>query len=647
MASINPFLPIQEGTGTPSPENVRPIKPAVSIAGGKNLLKIDSSLKRGSQSFLDLELTETGVIVGDSSVNGGFLVQVKPNVTYTFSFDSEYYGGSLHVRVWKEDIKTSTVTLIVNLTNRKAATFTTDSETECIRCGFYIYGVGLNQTIFNMQLEEGSTATAYEPYRPLDIYGGYLDIANSRIVEEWDYADLFSLTWNTATSNRARSSSLANGIEIPATTGTIPKTVCEKYTPVQASASLNTYKTSMCVSWEGVLIFYYDGENLPSGGMAYKLATAVAHSLSPTQLAQAMEQLGIKLSSTLIDARRRILLNTPHIVTASGSIASFNTDMKAPLKECKIHFLPVQSGSGDPSPDNIRPITGWTGLNICLTGNNIWDEVLVEGPLGSSGTVIIGSSTRRTTSFIPVKGGSTYRFCGPNKAAYGRIAYCDKDKNPIYVDITNGIPIGPFTARDGACYMQVTLGSSYGTVYGNDISFNYPSSDTVYHAHEGNEIQQVSFGENGTIYGGYVDLLKGELIEEWKEVDLGSLNWSKMNNYNVYSAKIADMVSAMITQTVMAENYKFFSATSSIVTMPDKSIKNHDSNNSVYVMDTDYTTSSDVSAFKTAMAGMKMVYKLATPITYQLTPQQLKSLKGINNIWSDTNDAIEVKYWTH
>ena len=57
-----------------------------------------------------------------------------------------------------------------------------------------------------------------------------------------------------------------------------------------------------------------------------------------------------------LNLRQRILLNQPHIESASGDIANFTTDMKAPLKECKVYFNPIQEGSGDPSLDNIRDI---------------------------------------------------------------------------------------------------------------------------------------------------------------------------------------------------------------------------------------------------------------------------------------------------
>ena len=43
-----------------------------------------------------------------------------------------------------------------------------------------------------------------------------------------------------------------------------------------------------------------------------------------------------------------------------------------------------------------------------------------------------------------------------------------------------------------------------------------------------------------------------------------------------------------------------------------------------------------------------VVYPLRTPtLITTLTPIQLKSLIDTNNIWSNANGNIEVKYWTH
>ena len=46
----------------------------------------------------------------------------------------------------------------------------------------------------------------------------------------------------------------------------------------------------------------------------------------------------------------------------------------------------------------------------------------------------------------------------------------------------------------------------------------------------------------------------------------------------------------------------------------------------------------------TPTTGAQVVYKLATPITYQLTPQEIEALVGENNVWSDSNEAVTLTY---
>jgi hypothetical protein len=53
---------------------------------------------------------------------------------------------------------------------------------------------------------------------------------------------------------------------------------------------------------------------------------------------------------------------------------------------------------------------------------------------------------------------------------------------------------------------------------------------------------------------------------------------------------------------------------------------------------------SDATAFKAAMNGVQLVYELATPIELQLTPTQVKSLKGYNNISANTGNILKVEY---
>lgn len=91
--------------------------------------------------------------------------------------------------------------------------------------------------------------------------------------------------------------------------------------------------------------------------------------------------------------------------TASGSIASFTDGAdNIPLKSCIVHVEPVQAGSGDPSPDNVRPITGWTGCEVQRTGKN-----LLPFPFDTASGTSFGGLTVTYTDdgVITVKGTKT------------------------------------------------------------------------------------------------------------------------------------------------------------------------------------------------------------------------------------------------
>ena len=47
-----------------------------------------------------------------------------------------------------------------------------------------------------------------------------------------------------------------------------------------------------------------------------------------------------------------------------ASIATFTDGSDMPLKSLTATIEAVQEGSGDPSPENVRPISGWTGCEV-------------------------------------------------------------------------------------------------------------------------------------------------------------------------------------------------------------------------------------------------------------------------------------------
>lgn len=48
-----------------------------------------------------------------------------------------------------------------------------------------------------------------------------------------------------------------------------------------------------------------------------------------------------------------------------------------------------------------------------------------------------------------------------------------------------------------------------------------------------------------------------------------------------------------------------------------------------------------VEEWRTWLASnpLQLCYELATPVTYHLTPQEVDTLLGVNNVWADTGDT--------
>ena len=72
-------------------------------------------------------------------------------------------------------------------------------------------------------------------------------------------------------------------------------------------------------------------------------------------------------------------------VNKKGELIKFLSEGKANIRSCKVHFSPKQEGEGAPSPDNVRPIIGWTGVDITHCGKNLFDEKNASGAYSRGG----------------------------------------------------------------------------------------------------------------------------------------------------------------------------------------------------------------------------------------------------------------------
>lgn len=95
--------------------------------------------------------------------------------------------------------------------------------------------------------------------------------------------------------------------------------------------------------------------------------------------------------------------------TASGNPLTFLTDLARPLKSCLATWQPHQSGTGDPSPENVRPVLGMDGVTVWHTGKNIIDKTqFVDGKVWWQGSMLHGYNANCASPKIPVVPGATY-----------------------------------------------------------------------------------------------------------------------------------------------------------------------------------------------------------------------------------------------
>lgn len=224
----------------------------------------------------------------------------------------------------------------------------------------------------------------------------------------------------------------------------------------------------------------------------------------------------------------------------NSTTGMFYTDMVAPLKKMLVNITPIQSGSGTPSPTNVRPISGHTSVSVTVS------------PTAS------------------------------------------------------------------------------------------PSDGTTY---------TTALGR--TVYGGTLDVLSGALTVDRAMADLGTLTWGKASgsasNVRFYSLSLQSVIKKMpdnnTAGNIICSDYENTTANKGYSGKVHPAItEDRDGTISVY---NEAYASVTASEFKTAMRGVQLCYELATPQTYQLTPQQINTLMGNNAVIVDGASAIEVVYLSH
>lgn len=148
----------------------------------------------------------------------------------------------------------------------------------------------------------------------------------------------------------------------------------------------------------------------------------------------------------------------------------------------------------------------------------------------------------------------------------------------------------------------------------------------------------ITFGSEGTVYGGTLDVVTGELTLTKRMVKVGSLTWSYTSDY-FYAWPTGKAAGNF---NLLSDTFATTSSTT-IDGMTNAQIKGNASNNAIYVKDNAYTSA---AAFKSGRANAVIVYDLATPEVIKIPTPELRLRIGSNYFWSDTGN-ITLTYATN
>ncbi len=292
---------------------------------------------------------------------------------------------------------------------------------------------------------------------------------------------------------------------------------------------------------------------------------------------------------------------------------------------------PIQSGSGTPSPTNVRPITGRTECVVDRVGRNLVDiSAILDGKTLSTedGSVQTGTETSYVTDYIPVSKNQTIYI--PATGTTRRWFYDTSKTAKVYLNNKGAQVYTP--TEDG--FIRVTANKT--TVGINDFQIEYGNTSTAYVPYS-HDTATITFGQ--TVYGGSVDFKTGKVTVTHGLFDMGnewaydSASWPNPVFYAFLpDAKTFASSTRLICDTYSQSERNATNNWGTVALMHDKELQIKSLSTQIYVMDTNYN---DATAFATAMSGHYICYELATPIELTLTPAELELLKGYNYITSN------------
>lgn len=337
-----------------------------------------------------------------------------------------------------------------------------------------------------------------------------------------------------------------------------------------------------------------------------------------------------------------------YIEVSDAALASFETNAALPIRALTLDIEPIQEGTGDPSPENVRPITGRESAVVISAGKNIFKSTTITDTTNNVSFSYDG------TGLVTLKrlGTSTSSSAVPAAALFSQI--CQWLKAGTYtlscsrVSGTGNAQAQIYTVQNGGSVQIAVTSNTTTFTLSEDMNVSVralvrasDSPDGVWSiqlevgsaaaAYEPAHVQSVPFTFGQTVYGGVLDVAAGTLtITKAYVKDDTPADYGRNGATSYYLGKAAApgiITPAGGSAEVISDRFK----SANEATTPGVCFINPTGNirfNTTAPFD-------DVPAMLAGIGVPEFVYLLAEPVVVELTPQQIETLIGTNNVWSD------------
>lgn len=325
---------------------------------------------------------------------------------------------------------------------------------------------------------------------------------------------------------------------------------------------------------------------------------------------------------------------------------------------CKASWEPAQDGSGEPSPENIRPIKGRDSVAVTRCGENLLNiapftkqtmqgisyEYVVNGGIHISGTALANAvSPMFSVWYLPP---GKYYGLDSGKGIGSSIVVQRNGKN-VWLSVK-----GTFVILAGDVIKFWCLSVNSGTTLDKTV---YPyivpgtTAPTAYTPYIG---QTATLTLPETIYGGTVDAVSGSCEKAWNEIALiNTYSWyASTNQYRTfYCVNIKNITRTTIENSEYAKNWKCTHFKSEAYSHAQSGDRNNTVSFQSYRETLAITFPGTIDELKSYLAAqyaagtpVQVCYKLAEPVPFTaIGAQPIPALSGVNTVITDA-DSVTV-----